>query len=54
MVVFGMTRPGREPTTYLVRGGHAKPLANLTRSYAKEPLGKLYCPLKVWVLTVDN
>ena len=23
MMVFGMTRPGREPTTYLVRGGHA-------------------------------
>ena len=23
MVVFGMTRSGREPTTYRVRGGHA-------------------------------
>ena len=24
MMVYGMTRPGREPTTYGVRGGHAK------------------------------
>ena len=24
MIVFGMTRPGREPTTYRVRGGHSK------------------------------
>ena len=26
-----MTRPGREPTTYRVRGGHANHLANPTR-----------------------
>ena len=23
MMVFGMTRPGHEPMTYRVRGGHA-------------------------------
>ena len=28
MMVFGMTWPGQEPTTYLVRGGHANHLAN--------------------------
>ena len=26
MIVFGMTRPGREPTSYRVRGGHANHL----------------------------
>ena len=28
MMVFGMTRPGREPATYRMRGGHANHLAN--------------------------
>ena len=32
MMVFGMTRSGREPTTYRVRGAHANHLANPTRS----------------------
>ena len=32
MMVFGMTRPGGELTTYRVRGGHANLWANPTRS----------------------
>ena len=28
MMVFGMTQPGREPTTYSVRGGHANRYGN--------------------------
>ena len=30
LMLFDMTRPGREPTTYRVRGGHAYHLANPT------------------------
>ena len=31
MMVFGMTRPGREPATYRMRRGHANHLDNPTR-----------------------
>ena len=41
MMVFGMTRPGREPTTYHVKGGHANHLANPTRSGMVEVSHKL-------------
>ena len=33
MMVFGMTRPGREPTTYRMRGGHANHWAIPTRCW---------------------
>ena len=36
MIVFGVTRPVREPTTNRVRGGHANHLANPTRSHDTE------------------
>ena len=32
MMVFGMTRLGRDPTAYRVRGGHANHYANPTQS----------------------
>ena len=46
MMVFGMTRPGCEHTTYRVRGGHANHYANTTRcslveSYKRKKQGLL-------------
>ena len=59
MMVFGMTWPGYEPTTYRMRGGHTSHKANLTQSFpiwsfsipvdAKRPnkLNSLYVNLSV-------
>ena len=57
MMVFGITQPGREPTTYCVRGGHANLYGNISHLDAfplyQHSLIKLQIYIILWLLHLD-